>query len=811
MNSLTRITDDELSPVVESACAAIAPVWPLDRFIAVNPFWSHIERPLPEVAARLSTLSGARLVMDRRYFRNAWRHGEIRREHLDAASEASADELDAGTLIDWLEEKDDDPEPLPLLSELAGLYWEPAPGLGWPAWIRDQISRFCALYFDRQEADWKAGRDCGLYREWRAHLLKLRGDSGLTGHPALQGRAASLPDDAGQLIRMVLAELEVPAEDSEDYLTALLLSINGWASWCAWRRWQARLEQDDDSSLQELLAIRLAWEWLLDDGERDADSLHGRWQRHWRTRQERIAQAARRQAPGWVWQRALEEAWQQDHCRQLAGHRQEPASPPAVQAVFCIDVRSEVLRRALEQCDPAMETRGFAGFFGLPIAYRPLGTEALRPQLPGLLAPALEATDRGDNAEALEKRRGKRLAASARWKQFEYAPGSIFTLVESLGVFYAGKLIRRSLALGREPEPHHHGLTRREIDALRPSLATASATDGAELAARVLAAMGLTDNFANLVLLAGHGSQSANNPHAAGLDCGACCGQTGEVNARALAGLLNDPGVREALVDRGIRIPGETRFLAALHNTTTDEVTLFDTQQVPESLLPALGKLRKTLRRAGDLARAERAPSLGLAKLVKKPDALAKALGKRARDWGQVRPEWGLANNAAFIAAPRSRSRGLDFAGRAFLHDYDWQADTDFETLELILTAPLVVAHWINMQYYASTVDNARYGSGNKVLHNVVGGHLGVLEGNGDDLRIGLPWQSLHDGERLMHQPLRLSAFIEAPAAAIDDVLERQATVRNLVRNAWLHLFRLDSDSGQLERLGDNGWSPVSG
>jgi hypothetical protein len=75
----------------------------------------------------------------------------------------------------------------------------------------------------------------------------------------------------------------------------------------------------------------------------------------------------------------------------------------------------------------------------------------------------------------------------------------------------------------------------------------------------------------------------------------------------------------------------------------------------------------------------------------------------------------------------------------------------------------MVVTNWINMQYHASTVDNRRYGSGNKVLHNVVGGRIGVFEGNGGDLRIGLSMQSLHDGHTLRHPPLRLSVFIEAP------------------------------------------------
>ena len=59
------------------------------------------------------------------------------------------------------------------------------------------------------------------------------------------------------------------------------------------------------------------------------------------------------------------------------------------------------------------------------------------------------------------------------------------------------------------------------------------------------------------------------------------------------------------------------------------------------------------------------------------------------------------------------------------------------------MTAPMIVAHWINMQYFASTVDNDHFGSGNKTIHNVVG-RFGILSGNGGDLMTGLPWQSLH-------------------------------------------------------------------
>jgi hypothetical protein len=133
---------------------------------------------------------------------------------------------------------------------------------------------------------------------------------------------------------------------------------------------------------------------------------------------------------------------------------------------------------------------------------------------------------------------------------------------------------------------------------------------------------------------------------------------------------------------------------------------------------------------------------------------------------------------------------GVDLGGRAFLHSYDWRADADFATLELIITAPVVVASWISLQYYGSTVAPDIFGGGNKLIHNVVGG-IGVVQGNGGVLRPGLPWQTVHDGEKLAHDPLRLSVLIEAPTEAITAVLERHPQVRALFDNSWLHLFAL--------------------
>lgn len=330
-----------------------------------------------------------------------------------------------------------------------------------------------------------------------------------------------------------------------------------------------------------------------------------------------------------------------------------------------------------------------------------------------------------------------------------------------------------------------------------------------QLAESMLRVMSLTRGFARLVVLVGHRGGTRNNPHAAGLDCGACCGQTGEVNARAAAALLNETDVRAGLAARGIEIPTTTRFVAGLHNTTTDDVTLFDHDAaVFETHQREIADLKSTFALASTAARRERAPRLGLEQLS--DTALHAAVVERSKNWAEVRPEWGLAGNASFLVAPRERSRHLDLGARAFLHDYRFEEDADFTVLEQIMTGPMVVTHWINFQYYASTVDPTRYGSGNKVLHNVVGGHLGVFEGNGGDLRIGLSIQSLHDGEHWVHVPLRLSVFIEAPRPAIDRVLAKHSKLRELVDNEWLHLFQIDATERSIHARRYGTWNETT-
>ncbi len=788
----------DLEAQIVAACRCIAPSWPLDRQIAVNPHWGLVNLPFAAADAMLRTRLGSRLTLRPAEYLHAWHSGEISAAAVRAAILEQGTDITVANAVAALQAGGAEAHGLALLSDFLDLD-SPRPGA--PPWrdlITQQISQYCASYFDQNQADWQRPANGGLYAGWRQ---SLQADHALrAAMPAAWMGAHSLapPQSATEAICWAVDRLRWPEREIIPLLQLCLLRILGWASWCAHLSWEAGLKGGNDEHLRELLAIRLSWEVLLDDGRRTEDSNWSRWRAQWSRDLERPTTLP--EVVDLIWQRAEEITYQERLIGQLQSR--PPAVVPmthgraAAQLVFCIDVRSERLRRAIESIDPQLQTHGIAGFFGLPICYTPIGASLSRPQLPGLLAPAYEVTETtgdADHDRELIRKRRRALGAKAALLPFQRLPSGAFSLVETLGLGYLAALIRRHLG-GGPAAVDALGLSAKDLGVLRPHLcANEDRIDRqADLVASCLRAMGHVGEFARLLVLVAHGSQSTNNPQAAALDCGACGGHSGAVNARVLAGLINDEANRAALRVRGISIPDDTLAVAALHNTTTDEVALLDTDGIPASHLGDLAELRRVLAAAGSRTRVERAPSLRLAALAGQPAALLKAVRRRARDWAQTRPEWGLAGNAAFIAAPRSRTRGVDLAGRAFLHDYRWETDGDGKVLEMIMTAPMVVAHWINLQYLASTTDPQRFGSGNKLLHNVACGRIGVFEGNTGDLRVGLARQSVHDGVRWMHRPLRLSVFIDAPAPMIERVLSTQVIVRHLVENRWLHLFRID-------------------
>ncbi len=783
---------------LNEACAKIAPTWPLDELIAVNPWWEMRDMTMPEVASRLAALAQAHCLMPKSYFETRWMQ-QIQPEHLQQAVAETGATIGVDELEAYLLEHDEVAH-WHNISDLLDSGRDRQHKMAWRDEITHQISQFCAYYFHNSDVSTQFTNGSeGLYAAWLRTTQVDKGIEIVMDEAGLTRFFNGLPADVDALLASAFEELGIEERYLELYAHALLLDINGWASWVAYLRWQDRLNGKDNTLMMDLLAIRVAWELVLWRYQRArSKSVFARMNLLWRHQMSTLPRLIEAhtlsQEKGWIWQRAAEIAYQQGLQHTLSQAVPSKQEEPLVQAALCIDVRSEVMRRALESLDARIQTIGFAGFFGLPIEYQPAGTSLSRPQLPGLLRAGIRVRPKMASG-AVAKQSGK-LNRKARWAEWGMAAPATFSMVESSGMMYVLKLLKDSFFPAHHVHPVNNlpvgkawELTQGDVP-----LSTDQLTDSAY---GILKAMGLDRKLAPWVLLVGHGSVVSNNPHAAGLDCGACGGQTGELNVRVLAYLLNLPEVRQGLQERGVPID-DTRFVPALHDTMTDEITCFDADGLDATVADWLD-------RAGAIVRQERAGRLGLPAMS--GEELREALTRRGNDWSQVRPEWALANNAAFIVASRRRTRGLDLQGRTFLHDYNAEADADdgFALLELIMTAPMLVTNWINMQYYASVCDNYKYGSGNKVLHNVVGGNMGVFEGNGGDLRIGLAMQSLHNGEDWMHEPLRLSVYIDAPRHAIEQIVQKHDAVKSLIDNAWLYVFQWDED-GKVSRYYGQAW-----
>lgn len=765
-----------LAAAADRAARAIPPVWPLASSVAVNPFLGQRDEGLATAGARLARVAGAPVTMPRSWYQKRIADGGIADIDLLGALTTEPDAMrpvSLAALKSAARASNAKPIALPTVSDLAA----EASGIDWPGLIAERLGTWAAGYFDEGQALWAAPRGKGAYAAWRAvatHDLTPE-IAGLSGFATYVSEA---PEAAADVLSRVVRRLDLPPEAVATCFHQMLVTLGGWAQYARYRLWQAELGGGADPTITDFLAIRLIWEAALYG--RYEEQIGARWQ----------AVVSAHAAPvkptiDHAVNAILQNAWERAEQRKLADtlaapERAATENRPDLQAVFCIDVRSEVFRRALETVNPAIQTLGFAGFFGVGARHRRFASDVEEHRLPVLLSPALTSCSGSPEDAAADQSARVKARAKRAWGRFKLAAVSSFAFVEAMGPIYAGKLVSDGLGLRSLPRPND------PAPRLDPAPDLAARSKAAET---VLRAMSLTTNFARLVVLAGHGANVVNNPHASGLHCGACGGYSGEVNARLLAALLNDPEVRSALAPQGIAIPADTLFVAALHDTTTDAVTLYSDDCASAQHLTDLDGAKRWLDAAGTIARAECA--------VRLPGgAGARSPVKRSRDWAEVRPEWGLAGCEAFIAAPRRRTAGKNLEGRAFLHDYDWNIDRDFGVLELILTAPVVVASWISLQYYGSTVAPDVFGGGNKLLHNVVGG-IGVVEGNGGVMRAGLPWQSVHDGERYVHEPLRLSVCIEAPREAIRDILKRHPEVRALFDNRWLHLFALD-DAGRM-------------
>lgn len=757
---------------VESAARLLGPMWPLHSFVAVNPLMDLLELGFAGAVGEASRWLPMQGYPSPQFMQAEYRRGRVTEADLVAVL------VDHGwdvaqtlpVLYAWLSGPD-----AVSASDAVVDRVDRSRDAGWSYAIDAQLAAFCCAFADEGASTWGLGeRSGGLYRCWRAvaacdPLLRRR----LRRRTAYA--IAALPADPEDALLNALEQMHISEVHRVTELRRRLVRLPGWVSYARWRQqWAAPDCPSPPMSVVDLLAVQMSYEALLVDPAA--------------TKENNAPPIAVGSDPGCaaIWLEAYERHYRDDLLAQLAvRHGSEEAESPQAQIVFCIDARSERLRRHLEATGP-YATFGFAGFFGFPVAVAGMADCYATARCPVLMSAHGVVRERpapGQERAAESYLRARRRTAVVHdaWRAGKTVPGSAFVLAEALGWWLLPSASIRTFW------PH---------DSRRQRLATildAGDAGGLSLDERILFAenallsMGLVRGFARLVVLCGHTGRTTANPHASALDCGACAGAPGGPSARVAASVLNCPAVRTGLAERGICIPPNSWFVAAEHDTTTDTITILDRHRIPHDYAAELQRLELDLAEAGRRCAAERAGALPDAPRRTNRRRLAMHLAKRGADWAQIRPEWGLARNAAFVVGPRSLTLGINLDGRVFMHSYEPTLDGDGTILEGILTGPLVVAQWINAQYYFSSVAPEVFGAGDKTLHNPVGG-IGVLSGEGRDLKIGLPWQSVAVGNELYHEPMRLVVVVQAPLERLDAVMERNTVLRELVGGQWLSL-----------------------
>jgi uncharacterized protein YbcC (UPF0753/DUF2309 family) len=733
---------------VEGAVRKVAPLFPLSHTGAANPFDGLSDEPIAVAAAHLERSAGSHVFPSRKLQRRRVEKGEITLEDIRISRFKIAPTLALSdqAILDTIQTTDYIPQAIPTIAKLAAEH----SGTDWPGLVTERIGAWAQGHFDIGQALWAQGTEQGAWNSWRDWAMNDLTPEifGLIGFCDTIGDSQR---DHWRAIGDACAALGIDEDAAPSVFQRLLCDLGGWAGLGRCRLWDADQAHTRDTTLSELLAIRLVWEQALhalyaDDLDKPWDALILKHQEPLQAKTNHLIDAILQRAAERASARRLDTLLAQAGDPATSANPVEPVSWDA-QLVLCMDIRSERLRRALEIVEPKIQTYGTAGFSDLPLVNQP--------------------TDAEDNDPVSNHGRLHRAIA-----RFSRAAVSRFAYVQAAGLLKLAPLINSSQfhdrrVIGYGPRPK-----------LTLDPASEAAADVAEAALR---SIDLRENFATVVVFIGHEARVSNDPQSGLLQCAACGGHDGAMNARALSCLLNETSLRTSLARRGIEIPPETVFQAALHDTTGDTVTLFVTDPVGDNSAQPLRWLHNILDQACDIVRKERETDLPAT-------PRGGALYARGGDWSQTRAEWGLAGCHWFVAAPRNATRNRNFAGKVFLHDYDFTHDPDGKLLAEIVGGALLVAAKINLKYYGASVSPQDFGSGNKLVQNVCGG-IGLLDGISGRLRGGGPSdQSLFFNSQPIHDPLRLIARIAAPQSAIDAAIKSSQDVESLVKSGWLEV-----------------------
>lgn len=510
----------------------------------------------------------------------------------------------------------------------------------------------------------------------------------------------------------------------------------------------------------------------------------------------------------YLWQEAYEWSYY-DEVLSAIKHKEKVAANGATsfQALLCIDDRNHSVRRHLESTDPQCKTYGTPGFFGVEFFFKPEHGKFYTKACPAPVTPkyVIKETDR--------RKSWKRDAHYSK-KSHQLLRGWLIS--QTLGFWSALKLfvnifkpsIHAATAHSFQHMDKHSVLTvesshpPRMVNGLQVGFTVSEMADRVE---KTLRSIGLSNDFADIVYVVGHGASSVNNTHYAGYDCGACSGRPGAVNARVFAHMANHPVVRHILAERNLVIPKSTVFVGAMHDTTRDEIEYYDEDKITVVQFERHLKHQKTFSKALAFNALERSRMFASVDSTKPIDAIHERIKERSFSLFEPRPELNHAKNALCIVGRSSLAKGLFLDTKPFMNSYDPTQDHSGDLLQQILGAAIPVCGGINLEYYFSRVDQLKLGAGTKLPHNVIG-LFGVANGVDGDLRTGLPSQMIE-----LTDPRRLLFIVEQTPDMLLKVLKRMPAAWEWVNNEWVKMVAVDpTDYGRIWYFRNGDFKPYA-
>lgn len=743
---------------IDLASNTIGTTWPLYSFVTSNPLSGYENMPFEKAVDKVSNLRNTTVYPESDVYQNAIAAGKIDVEILEGllAKNNFKSSVEHYLNILQFEKRSDTYNSQKNLDQI--------------------VTKWLMVFMDEGLAEWNMpNREKGFYTAWR-QLARYdkQINSDLT---------ESIPETAGLALQMVLAKYATA--EVQEILEYHLAALPGWVGYIKKRQEnKTQWQEEFQITIEDYLAVRL-WiayannEVIIPDLKKSADATANLKLQH-------------------LFLQAWEKTWQRNLVKNLEKSKinllkEESDAFYDAQFVFCIDTRSELIRRHVEAAGN-YETFGYAGFFGIAMDYKSPNNDIVRKSCPPIVTSAYKVTEEPNSNQSTAFSKYQKKVETKQFstyflRRMKNMLPSAFGYVEGSGLIYGASLLSRTLFPAANYNPDKNNKTAYE-NSCTPEInyhLDSSETLDISLAEKVGIVKGAFESmgwnsFAPLVMFVGHGSHTANNAFGSSLDCGACAASPGRHNARMLAKLANLKEVRSELqLKYNIKIPNETFFMGAEHNTTTDEIVVF-ANEIPSGLQPQLATLQANLKKIQKNASSERLNS---------KNSIQTAY-KKATNWSETRPEWGLAKNAGFIIGPRTLTKNLHMDGNCFMNSYNWKLDQDGANLQGIMQGPMVVTQWINNHYYFSTVDNENFGSGSKITHNITG-NFGVVQGNGGDLKMGLPLQSVKETDsKNYHDPLRISVVIQAPKIWVEKILSENENLKALLDHRWIYLIVTD-------------------